>query len=119
MAGAEIALNAAAPGTDEREIEDATNYGAGKRDEPANPFFGGFFTEFYGETLSDAGSEFFDHLLFGEFLAEIDAGGSGSGEPEFAAFVGAGGFKSIQQSQPLNEAQRDDGEETCVGNKRD
>ena len=119
VAGAEIALDSAAPGAHEGEVEDAADYGAGQRDEAADPFFGGFFAEFYGQTLGDARGESFDHLFFGEVLAEIDAGGGGGGEPEFAALIGAGGIKSIEKSKTLDQAQGDDGEESRVGNQRD
>ena len=85
----------------------------------ADPFFGGFLAEFYGEAFGNARGESFDHLFFGEFLAEIDAGGGGSGEPKFAALIGARGVKSIEQTKTLDEAQGDDGEEPCVGDECD
>jgi hypothetical protein len=58
--------------------------------------------EFYGEAFGNARGEFFDHLFFGEFLAEIDAGGGGSGKPEFAAFIGARGVKSLEKTETLD-----------------
>ena len=116
MAGAKVALNAAAPGANEGEIENAADDGAGDGYEAADPFFGGFLAEFQGQAFGDARGEFFEHLFFGEFLAEVDAGGGGRGEPEFAALVGTGSGKSIKQTKTLDETQRDDGEQAGVGN---
>jgi len=119
MAGSEVALNAAAPGADKGEIQHSANYGAREGDEAAHPFFGGFLAEFYGKTFGNARSQFFDHLFFGEVLAEIDSGGGSGGEPEFAAFVGAGRFKSIEKTEPLDQTQGDDGKKARVGHERD
>src|ERR1700739_4135211 len=78
VARSEVALHAAAPGADEGEIQHPADNGACERDETPNPFFSGFLAESYGKAFGNAGSEFFQHLFFGEVLAEIDAG-SGSG----------------------------------------
>jgi len=46
VTAAQVALYAAAPGTDEREIEGSADYGAGDWYQPSDPFFGGFLSEF-------------------------------------------------------------------------
>src|SRR5207253_1843648 len=81
--------------------------------------FGGFLAEFDGQAFGDTWSKFFEHLFFGQVLAEIDSGGGSRRKPEFAAFVGTGGLKSIKKAKALNETERDDGEKACVGNQSD
>src|SRR5579862_4630321 len=117
MADAEIALNPATPGAYEREIQSAADDGTGDGDQAADPLFGGFFAEFDGQAFGDAGTEFFNHLFFGKLFAEVNAGGEGSGEPEFTALVGPLGFKSVEQAEALDEAERDDSEQAGVGNQ--
>jgi hypothetical protein len=111
----EIALDAAAPGADESEIESAANGGAGERNEARDPFFRGFGADANGETLDDEGSEFFDELLFGDVLAEVNASGGGSGKPELALLFVIAEIKTIKQAEALDKAQSDEGENASVG----
>ena len=115
----EVALDAAAPGADEAEIQSTTNGGAGERNEARDPFFGGFGAEANGESFDDHRSEFFNELLFGEVLAEINASCGSGGEPDLALLVVVAKIETIEQAEALNEAQSDDGQQACVGNQRD
>jgi hypothetical protein len=119
VASAQIALHAAAPRADESEVQCAADYRAGDRDEASDPFFGDLLTQLCRQAFGDARRKFFDHLFFRELLAEIDSGGGSSGEPELAALIAALRFKSVKQTEALDEAQGDDGEKTCVGDQRD
>ena len=58
MAQAQVALHAAAPGADEREIQRSANDRAGQGNQPANPFFSGFLAKFNGQPLGDARGKF-------------------------------------------------------------
>jgi len=112
-------LNATTPGADKTEIETAAEGGAGEGNEASDPFFGGFGAETDGETFDDHGRDFFDKLFFGEVFAEIDAGGRGGGEPEFAFLFVAAEIKSIKKTEALDQTECDEGEKTGVGNERD
>jgi hypothetical protein len=118
MTRAKIALHAAAPRTDERKVQRAADDGTGDGNQPADPFFGGFFAEFDGEAFGYPRRKLFDHLFLGEVLAEINSGGSGGGEPKFAALVIALRFESVKQGQTLDQSQRDDGQQSGVWNQR-
>jgi hypothetical protein len=111
----EVALDAAAPGADESEIESAANGGAGEGNEAGDPFFRGFGADANGETFDDEGSEFFNELLFGDVLAEINASGGGSGEPELALLFVIAKIKTVKKAEALDEAQSDEGENASVG----
>ncbi len=102
--GVEVALDAAAPGADETEIQAATDGGAGERDEASDPFFRGFGTEADGEAL---------------ILSEIDSGGSGGGEPEFALLFVVAKIKTVEKAKPLDQAECDDCQQASVGDERD
>ena len=115
----EIALDAAAPGADEGEIESAADGGAGERDEAGDPFFRGFGTDADSEFFNNDGRELFGESFFGEVLAEIDASSSGSGEPELALLLVIAEVETIKQAEALNQAKRDDGKEACVGDDGD
>ena len=117
--GVEIALDAAAPSADEAEVESTADGGAGERDEARDPFLGGFGADTNGKALHNHRSELFDELLFGKVLAEIDSRGGRGGEPEFALLFVIAEIESIEQAETLNQTQCDDGEQACVGNKRD
>jgi len=117
--GVEVALDAAAPAADEREIESAADGGAGERNEPRDPFFRGFGADANGKPLHNHRSEFFDETFFGEVLAEIDSRGSSGGEPKLALLLVSAEIETVKQAKPLNQAQRDDGEQARVGNDGD
>jgi hypothetical protein len=117
MPGAEIALRAPTPGTDESEIERAANHRARYGNQTAYPFFRGFFAEFCGQPLGDSRRKLLEHLFFGEVFAEVDARGGRGGQPELALLVFAVGFEAVQQSQALNQAQGNDGEQAQIGNE--
>ena len=117
--GVEVALDAAAPRADESEVQAATDGGAGERDEAGDPFFRGFGAEADGEALDNHGRDFFDKTFFGEVFAEIDSGGSGGGEPEFALLLVIAKIKTVEKTEPLDQAECDDCEQTGVGDERD
>ncbi len=117
--GVEVALDAAAPRADEREIQAAADCGTGERDEASDPFFRGFGAEADGEALDNHRRDFFDETFFGEVFAEIDSGGSGGGEPEFALLLVIAKIKTVEKAEPLDQAERDDCEQAGVGNERD
>ena len=117
--GVKVALDAAAPRADESEIEAAADGRTGERDEPSDPFFRGFGAEADGEALDDHGCDFFDETFFGEVLAEIDSGGSGGGEPEFALLLVIAKIKTVEKAEPLDQAECDDCEQAGIGNERD
>ncbi len=117
--GVEIALDAAAPRADETEIQAATDGGAGERDEAGDPFFGSFRAEADGEALDNHGRDFFDETFFCEVFAEIDSGGSGGGEPEFAFLFVVAKIETVEKAEPLDQAERDDCEQAGIGNERD
>src|SRR5262249_17984556 len=104
---------------DECKIESAANGGAGEWNEPRDPFFRSFGADTNGEALHDDRSEFFDEPFFGEVFAEIDSGGSGGSEPEFALLLVSAQIETIEQAKPLNQAQRNDGEQAGVRNDGD
>jgi hypothetical protein len=96
MPGAKIALHAATPRTYESEVQRSANHRARYGNQAADPFFRGLFTEFQSVSLGDARGKFFNHLFFGEVLAEINSGCGCSGEPKFAALIVTLGFKSVK-----------------------
>ena len=112
--GVEVALDAAAPAADEREIESAANGGAGERNEARDPFFRGFGADANCKAFNNERREFFDELLFRKVLAEIDSRGSSSGEPEFALLFVIAGIETVKQTEPLDEAKCDEGENARV-----
>src|SRR5262249_11741594 len=99
---------------DESEIESTANGGAGERDEARNPFFRGFGADAYSEAFDDERREFFDELLFGEVLAEIDSGSGSGGEPELTLLLIIAKIETIKQAKALDEAQRDHGEQARI-----
>ena len=98
----EIALDAAAPGANEGEIESAAKGGAGKRDEARDPFFRGFGPETDSETFDDHGSDFFHEAFFGEVFAEIDSGGGSGGDPEFALLFLIAKIETVEETETLD-----------------
>ena len=116
--GTQVALYAAAPGSDESKIESAANGGAGERDEACDPFFSGFGAEADGKALDNHGTDFFDELFFSEVLAEIDSRCSGSGKPKFALLFFAAKIETIKQTKALDQTKGDDGEEAGVRDER-
>lgn len=107
-------MDATTPSADEGIVHRAANGGAGEGNHAADPLFGAFFADTNGEAAGEFRSEFFDDLLFGEILAEINAGGGRGGEPEFDAFVVALLFETVEKAKPLDEAQGEDGEKARV-----
>jgi hypothetical protein len=119
MSGAEVAVNAAAPGLDERIVERAAYCRAGERDYPANPFFGALFANAHCNLARETRGEFFHHLLFDDVLAEVNAGGRSGSHPEFQALIFVLFLKTIEQAETLNKAEGDDGQKASVRNQRD
>src|SRR5262249_25619713 len=113
-----MTLCAAPPGAHEGVIQSAADRRAGQGNQAARPFFSGFRAHLGCQSASDARSDAFKDLLLGEILAEIDACSGGRGFPHFHALFGVMHAKSIEQTQALNEAQRDDHEQTGVRNQR-
>src|SRR5689334_19676338 len=114
MAISKVTLSAAAPAPNEAEVQSASDSRAGKRDQFAHPFFGGFLPEFGGQALRDAGSNAFEQLFFYQVFPEVHTCSRGGGQPELRLLLGALGVESVQQAEALNEAQGDDGEKTCI-----
>src|SRR5690349_3622528 len=105
---AEIPLRAPAPRTDKCKVERAADNGTRDGDQTADPLFRGFFAEFYGEAFGDARRQFFQHLFFSQVLAEVNSGRRRGCQPKVTPLVVALRFKSIEQSQTLDQSQRND-----------
>src|SRR6185369_15563558 len=118
MARTQVALHAASPRTNECKVQRAADYRTGYRNQTADPLFRGFFAELDGEAFGDTRIKFLHQLLFGQVLAKINSGSSGGGEPKFAALIIALRFESVEQRQALDQAQRNDGEQSRIGDKR-
>jgi len=107
MAGSEVALNAAAQ-VRQRRNSTLRNYGAREGDEAAHPFFGGSW-RILRRRSGNARSQFFDHLFFGESLPKSISRWRQRRRAKFAAFVGAGRFKSIEKTEAAGSDAGDDG----------
>src|SRR5262249_39749970 len=116
---AQIFLNTPSPAANETVVERPTNCGTGERDQAANPLFGRFFADLYGEAFDYTRRNLFEELFFGKVAAVVDASCSRRGEPELRTFFAGTGLETIEQAQALNEAQGNDGKEARIGNQRD
>src|SRR5262249_40427704 len=115
---AEVALCTAPPGAHECIVQPAANSGTGQRNQPARPFLGGFSAHLSRQRTRDSRSDAFEELLFSNIFGEVNARGRSSRLPHFEAPVGLVRAQSVEQTEPLNQAQRDDDQKAGVGHQR-
>ena len=65
------------------------------------------------------GNEPADHFFFQQLAADINAGGSGGGNPQFCGFFFGVEFETVEQAEFLNGPQSDARKNSQIGNDGD
>ncbi len=81
----------------------------------SSPLLHGFAAGLNRNALDHARDKFVDDLLFEQFAADIHAGGTGGGNPEFGHFVVGVELEAVYKAEFLNRAHRDRRKDAEVG----
>src|SRR5271154_3143081 len=109
MAGSQMTAYAPSPAAAKREIHGAPDRGTGQRNQPRSPLFRGLDSYANRQTLRDFRNQPLQNLFFRQIFAEIDALRGGGAFPHLNAFTASGGITTVQQREPLDEPQGDEG----------
>src|SRR5208282_1734039 len=119
MPQTEVLLHATAPGAHKSIIQSAADYGAGERNQAANPFFRRFLAQFEGQPFRNARRQPLENLFFRKVLAVVNAGGRSGSHPQFKPLALTTVLESVEQAKSLDKPQRKNGQQPRVRNDRD
>ena len=119
MPPAQMPLHAPAPAAHKRKIQRTANGRTGQGNHSPDPLLGGLGSKLRCQQANNARRDFFAYLLPGQVFAVINSRRGGGRLPHLYPLIAFPPIESVEQRQPLNQAQGNDGEKARVRKKGD